>query len=96
VATQLSFPDYILENRLPSLGELGDRLPATTAPKPVKYTNPFKRKIRYPSNWSEGDRFNDSPENIFLVCSKHHLDIHRGTDRIPPKGQQNLFDLNLN
>jgi hypothetical protein len=142
VGTQLSFPGYILENRPPNLQELCDRLPEAVTPKPVRYSNPFKRKIRYPSNWSEvahyyksltgyrcqvchqqclrphdsragmsksqiaqltlnahhidGNTFNDSPKNIFVVCSRHHLDIHRGTGGIPPKGQQNLFDLNFN
>ena len=137
MATQLSFPGYILENRPPNLQELCDRLPEAVTPKPVRYSNPFKRKIRYPSNWSEvahyyksltgyrcqvchqqclhphdsragmsksqiaqltlnahyidGNTFNDFPENIFVVCPRHHLDIHRGTGGIPPKGQQNLF-----
>ncbi|MGB5634204.1 MAG: HNH endonuclease signature motif containing protein [Waterburya sp.] len=41
----------------------------------------------------DGNGFNNCPENLLVVCSTHHLFIHRGRRRNPPKGQGSLFNL---
>ena len=40
----------------------------------------------------DGNGFNNCPENLLVVCSTHHLFIHRGRRRNPPRGQGSLFD----
>lgn len=136
---QLCIPDYILENRPPTLTEICQQITPITVKLPrTHYCNPLKRKIKYPSNWKEvsrlykeqvsyrcqvchkqclrpedskiglsksevaqrtlnahhinGNTFDDRPENIFVVCQQHHLEIHRGTGGVPPKGQGYLFE----
>lgn len=39
----------------------------------------------------DGDTFNNEPENLFVVCTAHHLAIHSGEKSII-KGQLRLFD----
>ena len=41
----------------------------------------------------DGNTFNNSPSNLLVVCSTHHLQIHQGRRSNPPKGQLGLFDL---
>lgn len=41
----------------------------------------------------DGNTFNNSPSNLLVVCSTHHLQIHQGRRSNPPKGQIALFDL---
>lgn len=41
----------------------------------------------------DGNTFNNSPSNLLVVCSTHHLQIHQGRRANPPKGQIALFDL---
>lgn len=49
-------------------------------------------KLTLNAHHIDGNTFNNEPDNIFVICSKHHLDIHRGTGGVPPEGQQNLFE----
>ncbi|MEO1671686.1 MAG: hypothetical protein AAFR77_13025 [Cyanobacteria bacterium J06631_2] len=44
-------------------------------------------KLTLNTHHVDGNGMNNDLSNTFVVCSKCHLDIHRNTGGVPPKGQ---------
>lgn len=71
---QLSFPDYILESRQPTLPEICALLGEVEVKLPPKAVNSFKSKRRYPSNWSEVAHYYKSiADYCCAICGKQCL-----------------------